>query len=322
MKEIQLHRLDLNLLVVFEALMLEGSVVAAAEQLGKSPSAVSHALGRLREQVGDPLMVRVGGRMQPSPFALSLIEDVRPILRNIKRVMAAPESFDPQTSDRVFRVVMPSFSDTVVSTLERAREEAPGVRIEWLKPTSQIYAHVADGLIDLAHVGGELRLPEGLDAEEAATFTFMTFARHDHPAIADWGVAAWRKWPHLQVSIDTNTRSPVEQRPDQPESERKAAALITEFSGVAPVLARTDMLGTFPTIHMAGEIEKYRLRVLEPAILPEKFRSRFMWSSRLSNDAGNIWFRTLIMSIYAESQIRASEIIAKEKIILPNDSPK
>ena len=87
MNEIQLHRIDLNLLVVFEALMLEGSVAAAADKLGKTPSAVSHALARLREQVGDPLIVKVGWRMQPSPFALTLIEEVRPILRSVKRVL-------------------------------------------------------------------------------------------------------------------------------------------------------------------------------------------------------------------------------------------
>jgi DNA-binding transcriptional LysR family regulator len=67
--------------------MTEGSVVRAAEQLNKAPSAVSHALARLRDQVGDPLMVKVGGKMQPSPFAETLIEDVRPILHSIQRIV-------------------------------------------------------------------------------------------------------------------------------------------------------------------------------------------------------------------------------------------
>ncbi len=80
MNDIHLHRLDLNSLFIFYALMAEGSVVRAAEQLNKAPSAVSHALARLRDQVGVPLMVKVGGKMQPSPFAETLIEDVRPIL--------------------------------------------------------------------------------------------------------------------------------------------------------------------------------------------------------------------------------------------------
>ena len=217
MNEIQLCNLDLNLLAVFEALMSEGSVVGAAEELGKTPSAVSHALRRLREQVGDPILVRVGGRMQPSPFALNLIEEVRPILRSIQRVMSEPETFDPRTSTRVFRVVMPSFSAVVAPVLEKIGQEAPGVRVEWAKPTTHLYEHVADGLINLAHVGGELRLPDGLDILEIQPFTFMTFLRQDHPALENWDANVWKTWPHLQVSISTPTINPV----DTPKGEPK-----------------------------------------------------------------------------------------------------
>ena len=85
MNEIQLHRIDLNLLVTFEALMEESTLAAAADRLAVTPSAVSHALGRLRTQLNDPLLVRVGGRMQPSPYALDLIDEVRPVLRSLRR---------------------------------------------------------------------------------------------------------------------------------------------------------------------------------------------------------------------------------------------
>lgn len=73
MSRIHLSKIDLNLLVTFEALMDAGSVTKAAKQLGRTQSAVSHALARLRDQVGDPLMVKVGGKMQPSPFAEQMI---------------------------------------------------------------------------------------------------------------------------------------------------------------------------------------------------------------------------------------------------------
>ena len=308
MNEIQLHRLDLNLLVVFEALMMEGSVVAAAEKLGKTPAAVSHALGRLREQTGDPLLVRVGGRMQPSPFALTLIEDIRPILRSIQRVMAPPEPFDPETSRRIFRVVMPSFSDVVVALLERLGREAPGIRVEWTKPTSQIYDNVADGLIDVAHVGGELRLPEGLEVTEITPFTFMTFLRPDHPAIAEWGPEAWFRWSHLQVSINTSTKSPVEQPAKGDAPQRHVAAIISEFSGAGAVLAETDMLGTFPTIQMASEVRQHGLCALTPPQPPRPFQNRFVWSSKLTNDPGNQWFRERLIQTYEEVQATATEI--------------
>lgn len=110
MNEIDLRRLDLNLLVVFEVLMAERSVTRAAARLGRTQSALSHALARLREQVGDPLLVKVGGRMSPSPFAEKLVEDVRPILRSIQRALVPPQAFDPATSTRTFRVAIPDFA--------------------------------------------------------------------------------------------------------------------------------------------------------------------------------------------------------------------
>ena len=100
MNEIQLHRIDLNLLVTFEALMEESTLTAAADRLAITPSAVSHALGRLRTQLNDPLLVRVGGRMKPSPYALELIEEVRPVLRGLRRMLAPRHPFDLATSDR------------------------------------------------------------------------------------------------------------------------------------------------------------------------------------------------------------------------------
>ena len=98
MHEIDLTGLDLNLLVTFEVLMTEGSVTRAAQRLGRTQSAVSHALARLREQLGDPLLVKIGSGMAPSPFARDLVEDVRPILRSIQRIVSPPEPFDSTTS--------------------------------------------------------------------------------------------------------------------------------------------------------------------------------------------------------------------------------
>lgn len=307
MNEIQLHRLDLNLLVVFAALMAEGSVVGAAEELGKTPSAVSHALARLREQVGDPLLVRVGGRMQPSPFALSLIEEIQPILRSIQRVMSVPEPFVPETSTRVFRVVSPSFPEFVSLVLEKIGREAPGVRVEWSKPSSDLYEHVADGLIDLAHVGGELRLADGLEVLEIEPFKFMTFLRKDHPALADWGKKAWKKWPHLQVSINTNTLSPVVAPKSAAPLKRHVGAIISEFSGAASVLAQTDMLGTFPTLQLASEMKRFGLCAIDPVVEPRPFGNRFVWSKKLTSEAGNFWFRSILIENFRKVQNAANE---------------
>lgn len=113
MSEIDLRRFDLNLLVVFDILMIERSVTRAAERLGRTQSAVSHSLSRLREQFGDPLLVKGGVRMQPTAFALDLIEQARPMLGGIQRVLTPQHVFDPANSRRVFRLAAPDFLRTL-----------------------------------------------------------------------------------------------------------------------------------------------------------------------------------------------------------------
>src|ERR1700680_4247543 len=110
MNEIDLRRFDLNLLIVFDVLMVERSVTRAAERLGRTQSAVSLSLSRLRAQFGDPLLIKGGVRMQPTAFALDLIEQARPMLGGIERVLSPRHVFDPASSQRGFRVVRPGFT--------------------------------------------------------------------------------------------------------------------------------------------------------------------------------------------------------------------
>jgi len=139
MNQIDLTRIDLNLLAIFEVLMEERQVSRAAERLGRTQSALSHALARLRRQLGDPLLVRVGGTMQPSPLALALSEEIQPILRSIRRTLAPRQPFDPATSERVFRIAMADFwSFAVVDFLAHAARHASGIGVSWsaLRETS------------------------------------------------------------------------------------------------------------------------------------------------------------------------------------------
>ncbi|MBA3911664.1 MAG: LysR family transcriptional regulator [Rhodobacter sp.] len=310
MKEIQLSRLDLNLLVVFETLMEEGSVAAAADKLGKTPSAVSHALARLRDQVGDPLIVKVGGRMQPSPFALELIEEVRPILRSIKRVMMTKESFDPATSDRVFRIAMPWMPGVIRKVVNAVQGQASGVKLEWLRADSAAYPAVAEGLYDLVHLGGDRRLPDGLEEIEMPPFGRCSFVRKDHPALQDWGLHAWSKWPHLQVSIANDVRSPVDTSQTEKGLTRQIGALISEFAGIGSLLAGTDLIGTFPPILMAQDMQVWGLRALRPPLDFPPFRVRFFWSSRLASDAGSAWLREIVLRVYREEHATAEALVA------------
>src|SRR5262245_62371344 len=98
MNDIDLRRFDLNLLVVFDILMAERSVSRAAGRLGRTQSAVSHSLARLRQQLGDPLLLKGARRMEPTAFALQLLEEAQPILRSLQRMLLPRRRFDPGSS--------------------------------------------------------------------------------------------------------------------------------------------------------------------------------------------------------------------------------
>ena len=293
-----LHRLDLNLLVTFEALMDEGSVAKAAERLNKTPSAVSHALARLREQVGDPLMVKVGGKMQPSPFAESLIEDVRPILRSIQRVVTPAKPFDPATSTRTFRIAVPAITALIAEVFARINEAAPGVALEWVNLGPHLYDAVANEEIDLALLGADKPLPEGLIEQKMPTLQRFTYMRAGHPAAQSWDKKAWLDRPHVMVGMSNAARQTVEDRVARDGMERRIGAHLPEFSGVAPLLARTNMLGTTVPLFMADDMKTYGLIAKRPPIDLPDITFRFFWSARLSQDPGGKWLRSTVIGAY------------------------
>ncbi len=298
MNDIQLNRLDLNLLVTFEALMTEGSVAKAAERLNKTPSAVSHALARLREQVGDPLLVKVGGKMQPSPFAESLIEDVRPILRSIQRVVTPPKPFDPATSTRTFRIAVPAITALIAEVFARINEAAPGVSLEWVNLGPHLHTAVADEQIDLALLGSDKPLPEGLMEQKMPTLQRYTYMRHGHPAAANWNKQAWLDWPHVMVGMSNAARQTVEDRVARDGMERRIGAHLPEFSGVAPLLARTNMLGTTVQLFMVDDSRTYGLLAKRPPVDLPDITFSFFWSTRLSQDPGSKWLRSVVINAY------------------------
>lgn len=303
MHEIDLTGLDLNLLVTFEVLMTEGSVTRAAQRLGRTQSAVSHALARLREQLGDPLLVKIGSGMAPSPFARDLVEDVRPILRSIQRIVSPPEPFDSTTSKRVFRVAIADFAPTLLPrVLSEVQHQAPGVLVEWLAPAAQTMTAVAEGQLDVALVTASAAVPEGVQRSDAGDLHSVTFARKGHPAIASWGAEAWSRWPHIQVQLGERGKSEVQRAVDEHGVKRAIGASVPNFSQIPALLARTNLLATMTPLVMDGAMERFGLRALEPPILIKPTSFFFAWSFRLANDPGSRWFRTLVMDAYSELQ--------------------
>jgi DNA-binding transcriptional LysR family regulator len=318
MHEIDLSQIDLNLLVTLDVLMREGSVTRAAKRLGRTQSAVSHSLARLRTQLGDPLFVKSGGRMMPSPHALKIAEDLQPILRNIQRIISAPEPFDPQKSERLFRIAAPDMSQAVMSgIISRVSEEAPGASVEWLLSSQEAYGAVAAGLIDIAEMAGSAPLPEELEAADGEPYTRMTFARKGHPAAKNWGVEAWTKWPHIKVKLGNAIVSAVDQVATDGGPQRKIGAWIPSLFSVAPLLASSDLLATFPPLVMIDAVKPFNLCVLEPPVPIPPMPVRFLWCRRMTNDPGGAWFRKIVIEVFTKEQKRAEAAIARYPIVRP-----
>lgn len=317
MNEIDLHRVDLNLLVVFEVLMETRSVTATADKIGRTQSAVSHSLSRLREQLGDPLLVLVGGKMQPSPFAEMIVEDVRPLLRGIRRVISPRNLFVPASSERVFRIAMPTVTKVIAEVSARVEAEAPRVKIEWLPAHHDVYAALSEGLVDLAHLGGEPRLPDGLDAQVMEPFSWVTFARKDHPACAGWGIDAWRRYPHLMVNVTRSMQNPFPVTAQNDRAARRVTAMIGDSAGVASLLAKSDFLATFPALLLAWDMEAFGLRAMKPPVDLGPVLVRFFWSSRLANDAGGTWIRSIVIETYRRVHAEAERKLSGDALLQP-----
>jgi DNA-binding transcriptional LysR family regulator len=298
MNDIDLRRFDLNLLVVFEVLMAELSVTRAAERLGRTQSAVSHSLARLRQQLGDPLLLKGARRMEPTPFALKLLDDAQPILRGLQRVLSPRRRFEPKNSRRVFRLAAPDFAQALfIDLLATLHAEAPGVAVEWTAPREAMLLEVADGRLDAAIAPAGLRLPGGVLAEPIGALAWACFGRRGHPAFTRWGVRAWARWPHLVVRVGDRLDSPVGAAVSAAGLKRTIAGWVPNFSVVAPVLAGSDILATLPAFAMTGTTKPWGLEQRPVPFALPPLPHALLWSASRTHDPEIAWLRAKLRPI-------------------------
>ena len=279
MNEIDLRRFDLNLLVVFEVLMAECSVTRAAERLGRTQSAVSHSLSRLREQLGDPLLIKGLGR-------------------SIQRALSPRHAFDPATSRRLFRFAAPDFARALfTSLLARVRSEAPGASIEWTGARDPMLLEIAEGQLDIAIAPAGLRQPEGVTAEMIGALRWGCFARRGHSAFREWGTKAWARWPHVAVRVGDSLASPVNAAAAAAGLERTIAAWVPHFSAIAPVLGDSDLLATLPAVAMTDTLRPYGLESRPVPFSIDPLPHAMLWSARRGSDPEIAWLRDRLRPI-------------------------
>ncbi|MCK6545515.1 LysR family transcriptional regulator [Myxococcota bacterium] len=299
MQVIDLAAADLNLLVVLDVLLEERNVTRAARRLHRTQSATSHALARLRDMLGDPILVRVGSEMRPTPRAERLGPEVSRLLKTIGRVLGEESVFDPKTSDRVFTIAAPDFvAAALPSLVERMSVDARGVSLELVPVGRSTFRDVADGRFDLAITPP--RRDDALRSVALVSLDWAVYAREGHPAIDAWGPRAWAEHAHVRIRTSSDAESPVDRAARAKKLTRKRGPVLPHFLLAPPLLARTDLLMTVPRAVLADVAPRFGLVALPCPVKLPPIELALAWSAQLDRDPANAWFRGLVGDVVAQ----------------------
>lgn len=292
MKETDLQKIDLNLLVMFDVLMQTRSATRAARVLHRTQSAISHSLEKLRQQLGDPLLVRRGMDMEPSPYAEHLYEQLRPLLRQLAQALGPSDPFDPGRSDRRFRLTMRDFlAGLFPDLIYLIRGQAPGLKVEWVQVPKDVFGELIEGQLDLYLGPSPMPTPFGIDSSTVGGLTWACYARAEHPAVRSWDAHQWARWPHVQVGTGDPARNPVTLAAAQQSLSRQIGVSVPIFSAVAPVLAHSDHLATLPQAVMRHQIHHWGLAELPTPFPVQAIGHAIYTASRMRGDPATQWFK-------------------------------
>ncbi|HEU4411921.1 MAG TPA: LysR family transcriptional regulator [Polyangiaceae bacterium] len=239
---------DLNQLRVLDALLSERSVSRAARRLGVTQAAASNALRRLRETVGDPLLVRAGRRMVLTPRAEALAAPAAEVMRAAARVLAPEAAFDPARASTTFRVATSDHVDVVLLSRVEATlaREAPGVNVHVLPFGPRADDDLRDGRVDLVIAPGR-EGPADVSSEHLFDDRLVWVMRAGHAAAAAPGspeaLAAWR---HLLVSPRGHSGGPVDAALARRGLARRVARTMPHFGTALLLIARSDLVAVLP----------------------------------------------------------------------------
>ncbi|MCC8167148.1 MAG: LysR family transcriptional regulator [Planctomycetes bacterium] len=303
MNSIHITAIDLNLLLVFDTLMAERSVTRTAERLGITQPAVSHALARLRNLLGDRLFVRTPKTMLPTPAAEALAPDIRAALQRIESVLSQRNDFSPATSARRFTLGLSDYASVVVlpRLLEVLKQESPNVSVV-VKNTGHGIGHAQLDNGEVEVVVGNFSAPPA-HLEETVLFKedFVCAGRAGHPALKrSLTLNRYLSLEHIQVSTSGAPHGYVDRVLAAQHKERKVAVTVGHFL-MAPLLAETtDLIATEPRRLLVPLAKQFSLAIHRPPFTIPTFNVTMAWHSRHSTEAAHAWFRSRVVKCLEE----------------------
>lgn len=297
---INLAALDLNLLVVFDALMTERHVTRAGARLGLSQPATSNALARLRHLTQDDLFTRTAAGLVPTPRALALHRQLRPALHQVQIALLDEAAFDPAISDRIFVIGMSDYvAFTLLPRLAQALQRlAPHSGLQVRSGDRQtLYTLLDNGTLDVA-CGV---FPEAITwHQEQPLFheTYLCAARTDHPTLGKTvTLDEYLALPHLLISIKEDRRGRVDDLLAEQHRSRRVALSIPHFLAAPAVLAETDMIATLARRVGVAFARNQGLKLLPPPLPLKGFTVSMRWHRSTQASLATQWLRAVIAEV-------------------------
>jgi DNA-binding transcriptional LysR family regulator len=283
---------DLNLLIALDMLLTEGSVARAAQRLGLSPSAMSRALARLREETGDPLLVRAGRGLVPTPRALDLRQRVTQLVQDAQAVLRPAEMLDLKQLVRTFTLrTSEGFAENFGPPLiARVSEEAPGVRLRFMQKPDKDRAPLRDGTVDLET--GIVDETTGPEVRTQILFRdhYVGVVRAGHTLFKGKVTSArYATGKHVFVSRRGLARGPIDDALQTLGLNREVVTIVGGFATALALARASDLIASVPERH-TGSLRAGMHSFTIPVALPEITIS-LLWHPRLHADPAHRWLR-------------------------------
>jgi DNA-binding transcriptional LysR family regulator len=289
---------DLNLLIVFDAVMQDRSVTRAGSRIGLSQPAMSHALNRLRHMLKDDLFVRTPDGMVPTPRAEMLAQPLRNALSEMQLALE-PVAFDPAKADRHFTLAVNNYAAVVLAPplVAAVTAAAPSVRLD-LRPsgTLDLFQQMDRGDLDLV-LGRDDDPVERFARTDLLEDPFVMVMRRGHPAIRrKLSPAAFAALPHLEISSSGEDTGFIDRWLAKNGCQRHIA-LRTPYLSAASVLVQSDFVATLSRRIAQEFVRNHPLEIRQPPYESPRVRTTMLWHRRLDRHPAHHWLREIIVSL-------------------------
>ncbi len=308
----KLDQIDLNLLVYLDVLLRERNVTRSASLLGITQPAMSNGLRRLRETLGDPLLVRTSEGMAPTERAQTLQPLLRQILSSLEQVIEPSSAFDASTSDRVFRIMTSDYGESTLlpRLLKRLRKQAPNIVLDIMTPSDMSFAEVEQGLVDLV-INRFDTMPQSFHQKSLWTDSFSCLFAVDNPVSHDFCLETYLQAKHVWVSKtgmgagmgitpkDIKRLGWVDEALEKEGYKRQITVFTRHYQSAVLMAQQKGLIATVPTRSATAQADNPRLIIKKPPFHIPDFELKMAWSPLLQHNVAHQWLRNLIAEVAA-----------------------